>query len=841
MKRPLLLVALLYGGGIIIADARLLPWWPVLIASLAVGACALLLDRMRPWLLGLLLILAGAASQTFHSTLLSPADLRRIVGNEPVIVNVRASLAETPYLRVRGDPEDEEWRSLAQLEVHAIQRKGREWQPASGRVMASTPGVLSSSFFKGQAVEVNGVLRQPKGPLAEGLFDYNAYLRRLGIHYQLLIDLPSDWKPLAPAARVLLADRFAAWAKTTLAQGLPEEDEPLRLLWAMTLGWKTALNGEVTEPFMRSGTMHIFAISGLHVALIAGILVGLFRLMRVPRNWCGGVIIPLLWAYTAATGWQASAARSTVMMSVVIFGWSLRRPSDLLNSLAAAAFLILLWDPQQLFQAGFQLSFSVVLSLALLEPLAVFLRERAALGDPLQPRELMPTWKRWLDVALRWLVNSAATSLAAWIGSIPLVAHYFHLFTPVSLLANLIVVPLSSFALASNLASLLTGAWWPWGTEVFNHGAWWWMRCMVSASEWAAGLPGAWCHLATPSWLGFLCYYSLLLALALQWLTALATRNSAERNLQILSGEKQAVPFQRERSKLNRPAARVGVAAVLMALVLLWLGQRARDHFVSRLTVIPLGGGDAIYFKAPGEPQLLVDCGNESAVEFATKPFLAAQGVNRLPKLILTHGDLKHVGGVPILDHAFTLREISASPIQFRSPAYRRLQQQWRESQRPFREIQRGDQFGPWNVLHPDADDRFTQADDFAIVLLGSIRGTRVLLLSDLGKPGQNALMNRYPDLRADIVITGLPVQSEPVADALLDALKPRLLIVTDAEYPASERTSASVRERLARRTIPVLYTRETRAVTIEWRGPEWSVCASNGLRLRGSGLRPGK
>src|SRR5260221_6202756 len=133
----------------------------------------------------------------------------------------------------------------------------------------------------------------------------------------------------------------------------------------MTLGWKTALNNEVADPFMRSGTMHIFAISGLHIALIAGILVSLLRVLKVPRAACGLIVIPLIWAYTGVTGWQASAIRSTVMMTIIIAGWSLKRPSDLLNSLAAAAFIILLWEPQQLFQASFQLSFSVVLSLAL--------------------------------------------------------------------------------------------------------------------------------------------------------------------------------------------------------------------------------------------------------------------------------------------------------------------------------------------------------------------------------------------------------------------------------------------------------------------------------------------
>src|SRR5258705_8723624 len=114
------------------------------------------------------------------------------------------------------------------------------------------------------------------------------------------------------------SDRFQFWAKQTLARGLPTEDEDLRLLWAMTLGWKTALTSEVAEPFMRSGTMHVFAISGLHIALIAGILVLVLRVCKVPAGWAGWVVIPLIWGYTGVTGWQASAIRSTIMMTVII-------------------------------------------------------------------------------------------------------------------------------------------------------------------------------------------------------------------------------------------------------------------------------------------------------------------------------------------------------------------------------------------------------------------------------------------------------------------------------------------------------------------------------------------
>jgi len=114
--------------------------------------------------------------------------------------------------------------------------------------------------------------------------------------------------------------------------------------------------------------MHLFAIDGLRIALVSGILITLLRVLRLSRAVCGLLCIPALWFYTAATGGEPSAIRASVMMTIVIGGWALNRPGDLLNSLAAAALVILVWDPTEMFAAGFQLSFLVVLIIALMLP-----------------------------------------------------------------------------------------------------------------------------------------------------------------------------------------------------------------------------------------------------------------------------------------------------------------------------------------------------------------------------------------------------------------------------------------------------------------------------------------
>jgi competence protein ComEC len=116
-------------------------------------------------------------------------------------------------------------------------------------------------------------------------------------------------------------------------------------------------------------------------------------------------------------------------------------------------------------------------------------------------------------------------------------------------------------------------------------------------------------------------------------------------------------------------------------------------------------------------------------------------------------------------------------------------------------------------------------------VLSGTINGTRVLLVSDLGTLGQKALLERFPDLQADIVITGLPTRPEPINNSFLEVVQPRLIIVVDSEYPISEKASPKLMARLARSKIPVLYTRLAGATTIEWHKMQWELHTTNGTR----------
>ena len=464
-------------------------------------------------------------------------------------------MIETPHLKIAERDDQETEHSLAKVRVTEI-RRGENWQPAFGSIIVSTPNPLAENYFAGQPVEISGVIAHPPPPLADGLFDYRDYLQTRGIYYQLKTESTNDWQLLAPDLFTPpLTDRFLNWSKQTLALGLPVEDEPLRLLWAMTLGWRTAFTGDISEPFLRAGTMHLFAIDGLRIALISAMLVALLRVLQVSRAWCGLIAIPAIWFYTAATGWEPSAIRASVMMTVVLGGWALKRPGDTVNSLAAAAFIILLWEPRQLFEASFQLSFFVVLVIALMLPPLNKISDRLLRHDSLLPNELLPRWRRGLNATLRLFARYCALSFAAWVGSIPLSAKYFHLFSPISTPANIVAVPLGTLALMSNFGALVCGTWLPWATELFNHAAWFFMVAMTDVSEWATKIPGAFFYVPAPSWLEVGIYYAVIIGGLSGWLFAPRRRIWSVAVLIFIAGIISGAGKVARRNRFDRAAA----------------------------------------------------------------------------------------------------------------------------------------------------------------------------------------------------------------------------------------------------------------------------------------------
>ena len=266
MNRPLVAVVFAYAAGLLLAQLFHPP--PAALFVLSFFILVLVLEKLRPFLIWPLLALVGWTNFAARTAVVSPDDLRTVLGRDAALVAIHGTLAETPRLKIAERDDQEKWRSVARARVREI-RRGNDFQPAAGEILVSTPDILGLEFFAGQSVEISGVIAPPEPPLAEGLFNFQNYLATRGIFYQLKTESTNDWKILDPQPSAPpLTDRFLNWSKQTLALGLPGEDEPLRLLWAMTLGWRTAFTGDIGEPFLRAGTMHMFAINDVTLRVL---------------------------------------------------------------------------------------------------------------------------------------------------------------------------------------------------------------------------------------------------------------------------------------------------------------------------------------------------------------------------------------------------------------------------------------------------------------------------------------------------------------------------------------------------------------------------------------------
>ena len=281
------------------------------------------------------------------------------------------------------------------------------------------------------------------------------------------------------------------WLGRTITAGLESDSMVCGVLRAISLGDRTGLPRDLEETFRLSGTMHLFAVSGLHVAMVAGLLLGLLRILRIPMSIAMPIVVVGLIVYTMATGMRPSALRATLMVivywSAVVFD---RNPS-LLNTLGLAALVLLTASTWDLFSAGFQLSFAVMLGIGLVgAPLREWFRAKVE-PDPFLPRSLLTSKQRNHWKFRRTIADNVAISTGAWAGSILPVLLYFRLVTPSVVVANLFLIYPAFLILWIAGISILSGAvGLSWISVTANHANWLLVKVVTVIAAAFAAMPG---------------------------------------------------------------------------------------------------------------------------------------------------------------------------------------------------------------------------------------------------------------------------------------------------------------------------------------------------------------
>jgi competence protein ComEC len=605
-----------------------------------------------------------------------------------------------------------------------------------------------------------------------GAFDYGAYLLSEGIaaHANVATDKIAMLGASTPTVRCRLdaaqqasAGRMLALAASPLNRRLPPflrlTSQDASMLDAMLFGDRSGLDGSLRTGFERTGTFHLFVVSGLHIALVAAGLYWLLRRVRAPVWLATAVTLAGTAAYAALTGFGQPAQRALTMTAVFLLARLLGRDRDSLNALGAAVLAMLALAPSSLFDASFQMTVLVILAIA---GIAVPLAGWTPLGNArvaamafrpprraLSPRQaelvvMLELWgeavagilghraRRLPAIALGLMLRGLELTLIGMVAELVMVlpmAIYFHRLPVFAVPANMLVLPaiaiLVPIAIATFLASLasLKLALAPSiATAALLH-------AIAFAIHRIAGLRAADLRIPGPAW-------PVAITAVLGWL---------------------ACAWLARRNRLGALAA--ALALPLIALSLLYPEPSAVSHGKLEVTALDVGQGDSVFAVNPDGQTMLIDAGGPIGLhgvseivsrfdigEQVVAPYLWSRRIRRLDILVLSHAHTDHMGGMPAILADLRPRElwVGADP---NSALYRQLLAQAASLRIPVLHVHAGDSraWGPVaiDVLAPASGYTNPGApkNDDSVVLHLQYGKSSVLLEGDAERPSENAML----------------------------------------------------------------------------------------------------
>lgn len=781
-RAPLLLLAAAFWGGV--SAAALTP--PEAFPSAAraalflAGACLLL-----PVLAGGIRRSLRPGRGTRTALLLAAAFIagvlsRPVPGSESSLAHAVRGLGPerlTRPVRLEGvllaEPLDSGRRTSLALRVERLAANREEW-PVRGEVRIGVDGdqrdhlrglsrgarIAVWSRVSGPRPPGNPGVREIRGPVA--LFGST----KSGLLVREIAPGPASW-------------RAVRWVRSRIRQRLRDggfPDDVLAVVAAMLIGDRTLAAPATERAFRDAGTLHLMAVSGLHVGLLSLLVYGILVLAGAPRRKALAVLLFLLPLYAALCGGRPSVVRAVLMAAVVILGLRRGLFGQALNGLGLAALALLAHSPWNALDVGFQLSFAATLAI-----IAAFRPE-----DPADlPWDPPPRWRAWILAPL-------GVALAAQLATFPIVAWHFGrvvfggllVAVPAGLLAGPVLglgfawLALAGTGLPEDVVGLLLTL----STET-----------LIGLSEWGAGLSFGAFPVARPAvwWL-------------VVWLVLAIT-------LLKRRGKRRILP---------------AIPLACLALSTLPLSEPADGTL--RLTALDVGMGDAMVLSLPEGGAVLLDAGTAfggwSAGEAVITPFLADSGYRRLRAAVPTHGDLDHVGGFPAVFRDFTVDEVweGGGTVEDGRRAVQRMHRERERRGIPRRRLRAGERFEFGGVRFSVllAGDRGVGTSDhpneLSLVLAVDYAGRRILLTGDAGAVTERVLLRRYgAGLRSDVLKVGHHGSRYSTSPEFLPAVAPEVALVSVRADPRRRLPDEGVLDRLAESGAEVHRTDRSGAITV--------------------------
>ncbi len=709
---------------------------------------------------------------------------------------------------------------------------------ASARISVALKNAQTVPVDYGRRLEVAAKIRLPRNYQNPGAFDYSGYLARQHIYWTGSVSNPGDLRflPGACGSRPLAwLYGIRGWALNRLMGLYPNDLHTAALLEATLLGETSSVERRWTDEFRMTGTYHALVISGLHISVVAMTLLAIFRLFGVRR--IPGLFVATLvcWLYACISGFNSPAVRSAagfMLFAAAAFFFRKTRP---LNLLAFIGIVYLLFDPDQLFDPAFQLSFlsvAIIAAFALpamarfTDPLRASVKHLDQIGyDPhLAPRAaqwrvelrlLARTLRAWTRLPQRaaYFAVSNGARLAAFIAdavilsacvqfglALPMIA-YFHRLSVTGLSANVVVVPLLSAVIPLGFASILAGSHALAAvTKMFLD----WAEILTA---WHVRVEPSWRIAAVPLWIAIAFAASLvLLAIAV-----------------------------RKRPRFIAPA--LACALVLFAVVYLQPWKPDVRPRTLELTAIDVGQGDSLLLVFPDGETMLIDAGGFPGTgrmvhkprldmgEDVVSPYLWTRRIHHLSYAVLTHGHSDHMDGLPAVLDNFrpAVLWIGAEP---ETSEWKRVEQHAALDHVRIVPLCRTSR--PMNiggaqirVLAPSAGyvPGATAQNDDSLVLEIRYGRRSILLTGDAERPVENDMIESGQLRPVTLLKVGHHGSRTSSSEPFLDQLMPQFAVISDGYKNQFHHPHPDVLERLAQHHASVFRTDQRGLITFRTDG----------------------
>ncbi|MBN1394037.1 MAG: ComEC/Rec2 family competence protein [Pirellulales bacterium] len=684
-------------------------------------------------------------------------------------------------------PSMESWSPLkgSRLLVDLVAIRDRaEWRPVSGRatlIMHDDDPRIEA----GDRLRCFAQLSASSLPYNPGSFDRAAWRRSDRILSALRADFPQCVSVIGSGNWLYMKrflDRVRASGNRVLRRHLdPRQAE---LAAAVLLGMREDIDSERKRAFLTTGTIHLLAISGLHLGILAGLLFYLLLRAPVPRRWGPTAIAVLIVLYALMVDARPSVVRATVLVLIVCAATYSNRYALSLNSLAAAALVVLALNPTHLFQVGPQLSFLCVAGLMWIAPHRPHFDEEENAGRTLKRliMENLGWFSKTRHKIWRSIIGLSAASMVIWLLTLPLVMARFHILSPVALVLNVLLWPFMCLSLISGFGLLLFGAVCPPLADLFGCACNLFFWLLEGVIHYAQRVPYFWLPGPGDWWLwGFYGGLGLMAA------------------------------FPRLRPPRRRWFA--GLLAGWIAVGFVAAGIPGANKQFNRLdcTFLGVGHGCAALLELPSGKTLLYDAGqlgSPAGCARTVAEFLWHEGRTHVDAVVLSHADADHFNALPELLEKFTVGAVYVSPVMFEepNPLLAELREALERRNVKVETLRAGDrlQGGPncsIEVLHPPRRGVLGSDNANSLVLAVECFGKKLLLTGDLEPPGLNDLLAKEP-LRCEVLLAPHHGSRKSNSPELARWCRPRWVIVSGGgrgNFAGIEATYRAVGGRLLR------------------------------------------